>query len=121
MPTSCCASALEERLQINVELASPPDFIPELPRWHERSPLVLRAGNVDLHHFNPYSQALSKIAASALVTTIERIEEAKSEFSGKGLIPGVRPRVAGLLASGLLLKHAGAADIHHRDDAQRPR
>lgn len=52
---------LKERLAINVELASPPDFIPELPGWRERSPLVLRDGNVDVHHFDPYSQALSKI------------------------------------------------------------
>lgn len=53
--------ALKESLGINVELASPPDFIPELPGWRERSPLVFRDGNVDIHHFDPYSQALSKI------------------------------------------------------------
>jgi hypothetical protein len=52
---------LKEGLGINVELASPPDFIPELPGWRERSPLVFRDGNVDVHHFDPYSQALSKI------------------------------------------------------------
>ena len=54
-------AALKERLDINVELASPPDFIPELPSWRERSPLVFRDGNVDVHHFDLYSQALSKI------------------------------------------------------------
>jgi len=53
--------ALKETLDINLELASPPDFIPELPGWRERSPFVFRAGNVDIHHFDPYSQALSKI------------------------------------------------------------
>jgi hypothetical protein len=52
---------LKDRLGINVELASPPDFIPELPGWRERSPLVFRDGNLDVHHFDPYSQALSKI------------------------------------------------------------
>lgn len=52
---------LKERLGLNIELASPPDFIPELPGWRERSPLVFREGNVDVHHFDPYSQALSKI------------------------------------------------------------
>jgi hypothetical protein len=52
---------LKDRLAINVELASPPDFIPELPGWRERSPLVFRDGNVDVHHFDPYSQALSKV------------------------------------------------------------
>ena len=51
----------KERLRINVELASPPDFIPALPGWRERSPLVFRSGNVYVHHFDPYSQALSKV------------------------------------------------------------
>jgi hypothetical protein len=46
---------------VNIELASPPDFIPELPGWRDRSPHVLREGSVDVHHFDPYSQALSKI------------------------------------------------------------
>jgi len=53
--------ALKERLGVSIELASPPDFIPELPGWRERSPLVLREGRVDVHHFDLYSQALSKI------------------------------------------------------------
>jgi hypothetical protein len=53
--------ALKESLGVNIELASPPDFIPELPGWRERSPLLFRDGNVDVHHFDPYSQALSKI------------------------------------------------------------
>ncbi len=53
--------ALKERLGVNVELVSPPDFIPELPGWRERSPFVLREGRVDVHHFDLYSQALSKI------------------------------------------------------------
>ncbi len=53
--------ALKERLGVNIELASPPDFIPELPRWRERSPLVLSEGRVQVHHFDLYSQALSKI------------------------------------------------------------
>jgi hypothetical protein len=53
--------ALKESLGVNVELASPPDFIPELPGWRERSPHVFREGRVDVHHFDPYSQVLSKI------------------------------------------------------------
>ncbi len=52
---------LKERLAINIELASPPDFIPELPDWRERSPLLFSEGIVSVHHFDPYSQALSKI------------------------------------------------------------
>lgn len=53
--------ALKERLGVNIELASPPDFIPELPGWRERSPLVFREGRVEVHQFDLYSQALSKI------------------------------------------------------------
>jgi hypothetical protein len=54
-------SGLKDRLGINIELASPPDFIPELPDWRARSPLVFREGNVDVHHFDLYSEALFKI------------------------------------------------------------
>jgi predicted nucleotidyltransferase len=52
---------LKERLGINIELVSPPDFIPELPGWRERSPQLFVEGQVSFHHFDPYSQALSKI------------------------------------------------------------
>lgn len=52
---------MKERLGINIELASPPDFIPELLGWRERSPLVFQEGDVFVHHFDFYSQALSKI------------------------------------------------------------
>ncbi|MBA3807221.1 MAG: hypothetical protein H0X28_02310 [Solirubrobacterales bacterium] len=53
--------ALKNDLGVNIELASPPDFIPELPGWRDRSPFVFREGNLDVHHFDFYSQALSKI------------------------------------------------------------
>lgn len=52
---------LKERLGINVELVSPPDFVPELPGWRERSRLLFSEGNISVHHFDFYSQALSKI------------------------------------------------------------
>ena len=53
--------ALKEQLGVNVELASPLDFIPELPGWRERSPFVMSEGKVDVYHLDPYSQALSKL------------------------------------------------------------
>lgn len=53
--------ALKESLGVNIELASPSDFIPELPGWRERSPHVFREGTIDVHHFDLYSQALSKV------------------------------------------------------------
>src|SRR2546421_7881986 len=52
---------LKERLQINVELASPDDFIPELPGWRERSPFIQREGTLEFFHYDFYAQALAKI------------------------------------------------------------
>ena len=48
-------------LDINVELVSPPDFVPELPSWRERSPYVFEEGRIVVRHFDPYSQALAKV------------------------------------------------------------
>jgi hypothetical protein len=52
---------IKERLSVNVELASPPDFIPEIPGWQDRSLFIRREGKIDFFHFDPYSQALAKI------------------------------------------------------------
>jgi hypothetical protein len=52
---------LKERLQLNVELASPADFIPELPGWEERSQFISREGKLSFYHYDFYAQALSKI------------------------------------------------------------
>jgi hypothetical protein len=52
---------LKEKLHINIELASPPDFIPPLSGWEDRSIYIGREGRLDFYHFDPYSQALAKI------------------------------------------------------------
>jgi hypothetical protein len=52
---------LKEKLQVNVELASPADFIPELPGWRERSVFIARVEKISFFHYDPYSQALAKI------------------------------------------------------------
>jgi tetrahydromethanopterin S-methyltransferase subunit F len=52
---------LKEKLQMNIELAAPSDFIPELPGWRERSQFIAREGKVNFYHYDAYSQALSKI------------------------------------------------------------
>jgi hypothetical protein len=52
---------IKERLQVNLEMASPLDFIPVPPGWQDRSPQVRRIGRVTFHHFDPYAQALAKI------------------------------------------------------------
>jgi hypothetical protein len=54
-------AALKETLSLNVELASPLDFLPPLEGWRERSPFRLREGNLEVFDFDPYSQALSKL------------------------------------------------------------
>lgn len=52
---------LKEELEVNVELASPLDFLPELPGWRDRSPFILRVERLDVRHFDPHAQCLSKI------------------------------------------------------------
>lgn len=52
---------IKEKLQINIELAAPSDFIPALPGWEGRSIFICREGKVDFYHYDIYSQALSKI------------------------------------------------------------
>ena len=53
--------ALKERLRINVELASPDQFIPVAPGWEGRSPIISRLGRVTVRHYDFYAQALAKI------------------------------------------------------------
>src|SRR5262249_1264202 len=52
---------LKEELDVNVELASPLDFLPALPGWQDRSRFRFREGNLEVFDFDPYSQALSKL------------------------------------------------------------
>jgi hypothetical protein len=52
---------LKERLRLNVELASPADFIPVRTDWEARSPFIEREGRLDFHHFDLCAQALAKI------------------------------------------------------------
>jgi hypothetical protein len=52
---------LKEELQINIELAAPDQFIPELPGWRERSPFIELVGQTSFHHYDLYAQALAKI------------------------------------------------------------
>jgi hypothetical protein len=54
-------SALKERLEINIELASPDDFIPALPGWEDRSQFVQQEGKLTFLHYDFYAQALAKI------------------------------------------------------------
>lgn len=52
---------MKEVMQLNIELASPDQFIPELPGWRERSLFIQKSGKIDFFHYDFYSQALSKL------------------------------------------------------------
>jgi hypothetical protein len=54
-------ASLKERLQLNIELASPDDFIPPLPGWQERSSFIRQVGKLTFLHYDFYAQALAKI------------------------------------------------------------
>jgi hypothetical protein len=54
-------AGLKEDLDVNVELVNLSQFIPVLPGWRERSPFIVRHGQVDFYHYDFYSQALSKL------------------------------------------------------------
>src|SRR3989442_6180989 len=55
---------IKEALQLNVELASPVDFIPVRDGWEDRSPFITQEGRASFHHFDPYAQALAKVERS---------------------------------------------------------
>ena len=52
---------LKERFHVNVELASPADFVPPLPGWEDRCRFIVREGLISFYHFDFYTQALSKL------------------------------------------------------------
>ncbi len=53
---------LVEKMQINVEFASPGDFIPLPAQWIAQARYVGRYGSIDVFYFDFYSLALSKIS-----------------------------------------------------------
>jgi len=52
---------IKTELSINVELASPGDFIPLPDGWRDRGISAGREGRLSFVHFDPYSQALAKL------------------------------------------------------------
>jgi len=53
---------IKEELGVNVELASPADFLPELADWRARSRFVDRFGLVEVRHYDFRAQALAKLS-----------------------------------------------------------
>ena len=52
---------IKEKLELNIELAAPDQFIPAIPGWQERSAFIAREGRLSFYHYDFYAQALSKI------------------------------------------------------------
>lgn len=52
---------IKDELRVNIELASPDDFIPPLPGWRDRSRYIDTHGVVDFYHYDFYAQALAKV------------------------------------------------------------
>lgn len=52
---------LKNRLELNIELASPTDFIPAPSDWRERSRPIAAFGGVEFFHFDFALQALAKL------------------------------------------------------------
>ena len=52
---------LKDEFDLNIELASPDDFIPAIPGWRQRSLFIVQHGPVKFFHYDPYGQALSKL------------------------------------------------------------
>ena len=52
---------LKNSLQINVELASPADFIPVPEGWEDRGRFIRDVDRVAFYHFDLYAQALAKL------------------------------------------------------------
>lgn len=52
---------IKNELDVNIELASPDDFIPVPSDWRERSVFIECFGGVNFFHFDPRAQVLAKI------------------------------------------------------------
>ena len=72
---------LKERLQVNVEFASPSQFVPEVPGWEGRSKYVGQEGDITYYHYDFYAQALAKIERAHL-----RDNDDVAEMLRRGLI-----------------------------------
>jgi hypothetical protein len=53
---------LKQELNINIELASPQDFLPPLPGWRDRSVFIGKRGKIYFYHYDFTAQALSKLS-----------------------------------------------------------
>jgi len=84
---------LKEELSLNVELASPLDFLPPLHGWQERSPFRFREGNLEVFDFDPYSQTLSKLERGFTLDLEDVDNMVRSGNGGRPAQPARRRRI----------------------------
>jgi hypothetical protein len=72
---------IKDRLRVNVELASPEDFVPPLSGSADRHIFIETIGRVSFFHHDPYAQLLSKI-----VRGFRRDLEDATRFLDDGLV-----------------------------------
>ena len=53
---------LKQELNINIELASPQDFLPPVPGWRDRSVFIGKQGQILFYHYDFTAQALAKLS-----------------------------------------------------------
>jgi hypothetical protein len=75
--------AIKDELQVNVELAAPHHFVPELPGWRERSRYIGSEGDLHFYHYDPYAQAISKIERGHA----QDVEDVESMFTSELIQP----------------------------------
>ena len=110
---------LKEAIDLNVELAAPDDFIPELPGWRDRSIFIARRSALDFYHYDLYSQALAKIERGhardlddvRAMLTMRLIERAKL----KDLFRAIEPKLARYPAIDPKTFHRALIAISHEE------
>ena len=99
---------LIQQMQVNVEFASPSDFMPLPSQWESHARYVGRYGGVDVFYFDFYSIALSKIErgnnrdiadvkllVQQNIITLDELDTAYQEVLaqlGQGKYPRVTPQ-----------------------------
>lgn len=78
---------IKERLNVNVELARPEDFVPPLEASEDRHVFIDRVGPISLYHYDPYAQLLSKV-----VRGFQRDMDDAREFIKSGMVDGEKFR-----------------------------
>lgn len=106
--------AIKEELELNVELASPDLFVPVSPGWEDRSPSILRVGQVAFRHFDLTAQALAKVERGHV-----RDREDVHALLGRGLVTpaGLRRELAAALPELYRFPAVDPAGLQRRVDA----